>query len=165
MRARPVLRRLAPTVRAPQTPGWRFSNRGIDGQTTERAARAGRDQVGALKPKIIVLQCGVNDLTAIGVLPEQRAQIVSNCKENLHKMIAMARAAGATVIIVTIIHNGRVTLDHRPFWSNQIAGAIGEVNEDLRRIHQPNVIVLDADEVFLPKSGKVRQEYYVDTLP
>ncbi|MEK0196152.1 hypothetical protein WME70_32745, partial [Microcoleus anatoxicus PTRS1] len=39
--------------------------------------------VASLKPKIIVIQVGVNDLKAIPLFPEQKEAIIRNCETNI----------------------------------------------------------------------------------
>ena len=147
----------------PQVPGWRFANRGIYGQTTEQAKARYDAQVAPLKPRVVVLQCGINDLTAIGVLPGQRDAIVSDCKRNLRAIIDRATGSGTTVIVTTIFPTSAVPIARRPIWSNLIPAAVREVNADLRSISNPRVILFDAYEL-LQDADQTRKQYAHDTL-
>jgi lysophospholipase L1-like esterase len=147
----------------PSVKGWRFANRGIYGQTTEQILARYDVQVTPLKPRVVVLQAGINDLAAIGVFPDRRDRIVADCKRNLHAMIDRAAGGGSTVMVTTIFPVGHVPLERRPLWSNEIPGAVDEVNADLRAIHQPGVVVLDAWRL-LQKEGRMRSEFSADLL-
>lgn len=147
----------------PQVKGWRFVNRGIYGQTTAEIAGRLSAQVLPLRPRVVVLQAGINDLTSIAVLPEQRDEIVENCKRNLHDIADRVRASGATVIITTIFPVGPVPLLKRPLWSGKIGDAVQEVNADLKSIHERGVVILDAFDL-LQEHGRLRGGYATDTL-
>jgi len=76
-------------------PGWRFLNRGINGQRTdEMLSRFGRDVILA-KPDVIVILGGVNDIF-------QGRSAESVC-ENLLMMYERAEASGIAVVGATIL--------------------------------------------------------------
>lgn len=147
----------------PAVKGWRFANRGIYGQSTAQIAARLDAQVLPLKPRVIVIQAGINDLTAIGVFPEKRDEIVDHCKRNLRDIISRAHAAGATVIVTAIFPVGPVPLMKRPLWSSRIPDAVQEVNADLQSINDPDVILLDTFDL-LQDQGSLRRVYALDTL-
>jgi lysophospholipase L1-like esterase len=140
-----------------------FVNRGIGAQTTAQIAGRFDAHIAPLKPQVVILQAGVNDLKAIPLFPVQKQAIIANCKANLREMIDRSRTLGATVIVTTIFPVGEVPLIRRPFWSADVAPAVEDVNAFLRSLAGERVIVFDAYAV-LQDGGTVRAEYALDEL-
>jgi lysophospholipase L1-like esterase len=148
---------------APQVPGYRFVTRGVGGQTTAQVRGRFEAHVVPLSPRVVVLQAGINDLKAIGVLPHRRDEIVADCKANLRDLVRRGHAGGATVIVTTIFPPGAVPIERRAVWSPQIEPAVEEVNADLRTLAGDGVVVLDA-WALLQDRGRLRDEDALDTL-
>jgi lysophospholipase L1-like esterase len=147
----------------PKVPGLTFINRGIGAQTTEQVRGRMDEHLLALSPRVVILQVGVNDLKAIGVLPHLHQHIVIECRRNIHEIINRAEASGAIVVVTTIFPSGEVPMTRRPVWSPQIETAIEEINADLRMLGSERVIVFDAWKL-LERNGRVREELSADTL-
>lgn len=141
--------------------GFSFVNRGITGQTSIQILGRFDKHVASLRPKIIVLQIGINDLKTIPIFPQQKASIIANCKDNIRQIVARSRASGATVILTTIFPVGRVPLARKLFWSSDVDRAIVEVNSYIHSLQAPNVIILDT-YALLVENGK--NKYDRDTL-
>ncbi|TAH28976.1 MAG: SGNH/GDSL hydrolase family protein, partial [Oscillatoriales cyanobacterium] len=58
--------------------------------------------VSSLKPKIVIIQVGVNDLKTIPLFPESRNAIVANCQANIKRIVEESKNLGAVVIVTTI---------------------------------------------------------------
>lgn len=54
---------------APASNRFRFLNRGIGGQTTEQVRGRFDEHVKPLKPRVVIIEAGVNDLKAIALFP------------------------------------------------------------------------------------------------
>jgi lysophospholipase L1-like esterase len=148
---------------APQVPGYRFITRGVGGQTTAQVLGRFDAHVVPLSPRVVVLQAGINDLKAIGVVPHRRDEIVADCKANLRDLVRRARAGEATVVVTTIFPPGAVPIERRAVWSPQIEPAVEEVNADLRTLAGEVVVVLDA-WALLQDHGRLRDGDALDTL-
>lgn len=148
---------------APGVGGFRFVNRGIAGQTTAQVLGRFDAHVAPASPRVVILQAGINDLKAIPLFPERRAEIVADCKANLRRVADLAVGRGATVVVTTIFPPGDVTLDRRPVWSPDIERAVEEVNAELRTWASDRIVVLDA-WTLLEDHGKLRGGLGVDTL-
>ena len=144
--------------------GLEFINRGIGNQTTAQVLGRFEAHVAPLHPQVIVLQVGINDLKMIPLFPDQKASLVANCKANIVKIVEQAVASDATVILTTIIPLGRVPLERRLFWSDDVARAIEDVNAFLHALERESIIILDTSAVLVDESGVVRQEYSRDML-
>jgi lysophospholipase L1-like esterase len=147
----------------PNVPGYRFVNRGVDGQTTAQVLGRVDTQVTALSPRVVVVQAGINDLKAIPLLPHRRDEIVADCKANLREIVDRASRGGATVVLTTVFPPGNVPLQRRMVWSPEVEKAVEEVNAYLRTLASDRVILLDAWRL-LETNGRLREGYGVDTL-
>jgi lysophospholipase L1-like esterase len=150
---------------APDLSGWEFINRGIGGQTTAQVLGRFAAHIAPLKPQVIVLQVGINDLRTIPMFPESRASIIANCLTNIQSIIQQSTDLGADVILTTIFPVTEATFERRIFyWSDDIARAATEVNQSLRALASEHVHILDADRILMNTDGLARREYMEDTL-
>jgi lysophospholipase L1-like esterase len=143
--------------------GFSFVNRGINSQTTAQVLGRFDKHVVPLRPNIIVVQVGINDLKTIALFPERKAAIITNCKANIQQIVERSINSGATVILTTIFPIGPVPLTRQPFWSADIAQAVMEVNAYLYSLKASNVFILDAYSL-LAQNGQVQSNYVRDTL-
>jgi lysophospholipase L1-like esterase len=144
--------------------GYRVINRGIGHQTTAQMLLRLDADVTSLRPAVVVIEGGVNDLKAIADFPEQRSRIVAECEANLQRIVERCRQSGATVVLVTVFGIGDVALWRRPFWSNQVAAAIGEVNAYLPRLARERVVLFDANPVLADGRGQIQHAYQLDYI-
>ena len=78
-------------------PGKPYINRGIAGQTTPQMLVRFRQDVIALKPKVVVIQAGSNDLAgAAGPITEGMAA------ENFMSMVELAKVNGIKVVLASV---------------------------------------------------------------
>lgn len=147
----------------PSLPNCQMLNRGVSGETTSQAIlRLDRDVI-ALKPSIVVVQVGINDLKAIGVLPGRIDEIVSSCSENLKTIVQRAVASDIHVVILTIFRPGPVGLRRKPVWSDEIGLAVERVNGMIGVLSGQGVTVFDCDPV-LVVGNRIKPEYARDGL-
>ena len=144
--------------------GWTFVDRGIHNQTSAEVLHRFDAHVASLKPNVVVVQVGINDLKAIPLFPDQRAEIVANCQAHIAQIVARSRKLGATVIVTTLFPLGNVPLERRLFWSGEIEEAQEEVNAYLRTLAGEGVIVLDTAPILADGQGVLRREYSLDLL-
>lgn len=150
---------------APDLSGWEFINRGIGGQTTAQVLGRFTAHIVPLKPRVIVLQVGINDLRTIPMFPESRASIIANCLTNIQSIIQQSTYLGADVILTTIFPVTGATFERRIFyWSDDIAHTATEANQSLRALASEHVHILDADRILMNTDGLARPEYMEDTL-
>jgi len=147
----------------PSVAGRQMVNRGQSHDTsTQLRLRLERDVV-ALKPDIVVLEIGVNDLKSIGALPDQERIIIDRLKVNRNAIIDRLTTAGIHVIVCTIFPFGDVTLARRPVWSDRTLVARDEINAEIRQLNHAGVTVFDADPIFAV-DGRMKAEYQLDEL-
>jgi lysophospholipase L1-like esterase len=144
-----------------QIAGAEVVNRGWAGETTAQALLRLERDVLALEPACVVIQYGINDLKALGLLAGQDRAIVAGCAARLGEIVARVRERGIPVVLLTIFPVGRVPLARRPFWSEGTRAAVAEVNRRLRALEGDGVSVLDCDPV-LSVAGRMRPGYAAD---
>lgn len=149
---------------APDLQGLEFINRGIGDQTSEQIRLRYTAHVQALKPDLLILQLGVNDLKNIPLFLEKRAAIVEQLKRNLQWIVQQAHADGSRVLITTIFPLGKVPLERRLVWSDEVAPAIREVNNFIPSLAGEGVQVLDAFSVLQGETDLIKAQYSRDLL-
>jgi lysophospholipase L1-like esterase len=148
----------------PGLQGYHFVNRGIGNETSVQAVARFERHVALLEPDVVVIETCINDLKTIPIFAEQRDVIVERCKANVEALLAKSRAHGARVVLVTVFPLGRVPLERRLFWSDEVGEAIVEVNAHLRSLAGDGVVVLDSGAILAGEAGRVCPEYSRDLL-
>jgi lysophospholipase L1-like esterase len=141
-----------------------FVNRGIGNQTTAQIVGRFQAHVAPLQPQIIVIQAGINDLKTIPLFPHQKESIVRNCEANLKQIIDLSIATGSRVIVTTIFPLGKLPLERRPFWSDDVAIAINDVNSFIETLASDQVTIFHTEDVLANPDGIVNPEYSQDFL-
>jgi lysophospholipase L1-like esterase len=140
-----------------------FATRAIAGQTTTQVLHRLPIDVLPLRPEVIVLQVGVNDLKCIAFFRQLERTIIKECKSNISKIVAQSLDVGATVVLTTIFPIGPIPLYRRPFWSDAVRDAVREVNHDLVSLGSERVVILDS-YALLERGGAVATPYALDPL-
>jgi lysophospholipase L1-like esterase len=141
-----------------------FLNHGIDGQTTAQILGRFARQIGPLKPDVVVLQAGVNDLRMIPFVPADSPTIIENCKRNIERTVGESLACGARVVLTTIFPLGSPPLDRRILGVREITDAINEVNGFLVSLAGDRVSIFDTGRILADESGAVASVYAADFL-
>lgn len=149
---------------APDLAAYHYANRAIWGDTTAQLRGRYDPHVRPHSPDILILQAGINDLKAIAVMPHNRANITATTIANLEAIVAAANQQGVVVILTTIFPTGRVPLDLRPIWSDEVDEAVLEVNEAIRGMARPQIILVDTYNLLTDETGATRREYYADMV-
>lgn len=149
---------------APHLATYEFINRGIYGQTSVQVRQRFDQHIRPLKPDIVVVQVGMNDLKTIGLFPEKRQQIVKNCQENICEIAKEAHKLGAVVILTTIFPFGDIPPARKPFWSDDILSAVYEVNAHIASLADDKVIVFDTYSILADNRGMMPRKYRIDAL-
>lgn len=149
---------------APAVEGFEFINRGMGAETSVQAEQRFDHHVKPLQPDVVVIQVGINDLKTIPLFPGRREAIVGGCRENIRRIVEKVTGEGARVILTTILPVGGVPLERRPYWSDEVALAVDEVNEYLEGLASERVLVFDAFSVLAGEGGGLRKQYEEDEL-
>jgi lysophospholipase L1-like esterase len=149
---------------APKIDRYEFINRGISSQTSAQTIDRFSAHVRSLKPDLVIVQVGVNDLKTIALFPERKQEIVANCQANIKRIIQESRKLGAVVMVTTIFPAGEVPLERKPFWSDKIGLAIKEVNTYITTLADDKTIVFDTYSLLADRRGLMLPQYRLDEL-
>ena len=145
-------------------PGKPYIDRGISGQTTPQMLIRFRPDVIALKPKVVVILAGTNDLAG-NTGPTTLEQIA----DNLSSMADLARAHGVQVVLASVLPVS--DYGHRADGRNLIQterrppDRIVKLNSWIRRYASENgYIYLDYFSVMADQSGMLRRDLSEDGL-
>lgn len=148
----------------PNLNSYEFINRGISSQTSVQAIQRFAQHVRPLHHKVVIIQVGINDLKAIALFPERKAEIVAACRSNIEQIVKESKSWGTIVILTTIFPVGEVPLQRRPFWSDEIGQAVKDMNQYLATLASDRVIVLDAFSMLADSQGMLLPTYQADEL-
>jgi lysophospholipase L1-like esterase len=149
---------------SPQMAGYELINRGIPSQTSIQTIERFPAHVRPLKPNIVVIQVGVNDLKTIALFPERKQEIIANCQANIHRIVRETKSLGAVAIVTTIFPVGEVPLERKSFWSDEIAIAITQVNTYIATLADDKTIVFDTVPILADSQGMMLDKYSLDEL-
>lgn len=147
----------------PESAGLELINRGWGGETTGQALLRVERDVLALQPDVVVIQLGINDLKAVGVLPDAEDAIRDQCARNLKGIVDAITSHDISVLLLTVFPVGPVSPARRPVWSDATLGMVAEVNTALQSLSGPRVRVLNCDDV-LAEGGRVRDSFAIDAF-
>jgi lysophospholipase L1-like esterase len=146
-------------------------NRGAGNQTSIQVLGRFAEDVLPLKPDVIVLQVGVNDLKTIPLFPENKARIIADLEANVQRIIDLSVQNGARVMLTTMFPVGRVplerrlfSLERRLFWSDDVALAVKEINQHWASLASDKVTVFDTTPILADQEGLVNEAYSKDLL-
>lgn len=148
----------------PAPAGYTIVNRGIPGHTSTQARLRYRWHVSQLKPKLVIIQVGVNDLTALAVFGHEEEDIVQATIANLRAIVNEARSDGSRVILTTIFGLGPNAFERLDPATAQIQAAIERVNQAIRDMAAPDVVIFDSAAILADESGFVAEQYRADIL-
>ena len=139
-------------------------NFGISNETTAQMIHRFGLDLALAKPRRVIIQAGINDLKAIGVMPERAKEITTATKTNISRMVDHAVASDAKVTVLTIFPTSHVPLWQRLFWSDGIETARLEVNKSLKSLRSKSVAIIDCDPILGYRDGRIDDKYALDLL-
>ena len=157
--------RIAQWQSFPKAGSFEVVGRGIEGETSQQLRARFDADVIDLQPDIVVLQLGINDLTAIGVMPDRQADIVRQCVNNIRYMVDTLLSRGIRTILLTIVPPYRPSLLRLPIWSRDIEAQTLALNAELLHLPaSPLLHVIDTQSILQDKTGRWRDDVNADTL-
>jgi lysophospholipase L1-like esterase len=131
-----------------------YINRGIGGQTTSQMLVRFRQDVIALKPTVVVILGGTNDIAENGGLTTLDA-----IEDNLRSMVELARLHGIHAILSSVLP----TLDYPWRRGLQPAGKISSLNRWMEEYCRSNHIeYIDYYSAMVASNGAMRPELSLD---
>jgi lysophospholipase L1-like esterase len=113
--------------------------------------------------RLAVIEIGINDLTVIGLTPQRKDLIVSECKSNITRSIEILRQKNIPVFLLPVFPAGKIGWLRSFVWSKEIDNAVRDVNQHLLSLKAEGVILTDCSEM-IGTNGRIREEYARDAL-
>ena len=110
---------------------YRVINAGVGNETTAQIRLRAVEAISKVRPSVVVLEAGINDLKTIPLIPDKEKEVIENCVTNLMELVRESRERGASVIVLSVLPVGRVELGRRLVWSDAVARSVDEVNKRL----------------------------------
>ena len=141
-------------------PGKPYVNRGIGGQTTPQMLVRFRQDVIDLRPKVVVILAGTNDIAG-NTGPMRNEDI----EANLASMAELARVHGVLVVFASVLPVHNYTEKSKDFFAQRPMARILELNTWLKDYCAKNHIVyLDYFSVLVDDKGMMKKELADDGL-
>jgi lysophospholipase L1-like esterase len=135
----------------------------VSGETTAQTILRLDNDVISLRPSIVVVEVGINDLKTIGLFPNLEQQITNSCFANLNTLVIRMTEHGIHVVVLTIIPPGRPGLLRNLVWSEAIYTAVERVNATIKNLQGRRITVVDCAQVMCI-GKRVKPQYARDTL-
>ena len=134
-------------------PGKKYVGRGIAGQTTPQMLLRFQQDVINLKPRVMVILAGTNDLN------RETGNDCETIEGNLQRMVALSRANNIKVVLATILPVCGKQVKKRP------PAKISEINAWIKNYcEKTGVVYLDYYSAMVGSDGLMRQELAGDCL-
>ncbi len=134
--------------------GKSYINRGISGQTTPQMLIRFRQDVIALKPRVVVILAGTNDIAG-----NTGPTTIQAIEDNLESMVELARASGIRVVLATVLPAAKYP------WKPEIepVGKIAELNAWIKQhASRSKVVYLDLFSVMADAKLGMRPDLTTD---
>ena len=150
----------------PALDGKSVINAGVAGETTSEMRRRFENDVLRLEPDTVIIQAGINDLTASVTRDITTPELLQpRMFENLEYFISTLSAAGTQVVLTSIIPNKDLNPFRKLFWRPVLQQSVADSNSQLRQLaEQHQAVWLDINHVFVDESNSVRADLYRNTL-
>ena len=150
----------------PVSDRFTFINAGVAGETTVEMKRRFQQDVLRLQPEYVLIQAGMNDLTASvtkGI--KEPEKLLLDMHNNLDFFVTTLEDQGIDVIVTSIIPNNHLSIFRKQFWFDTLDEEVQQANIKLKQTAlQAGAEWLDLDPLYLNQKGKPVQELFFDTL-
>ena len=118
---------------APEIDGHRIVNAGVGGESTVEIQRRLETDVLRLQPDVVVIQAGINDLTAASTRGmHDPAAIREKLISNLGAIVSTLAENDIRVVMSPIIPAQRLNLPRQIFWTGDLDASVTHANHLLR---------------------------------
>jgi len=150
----------------PYSDKYTFINAGITGETTSEMRRRFERDVIRLQPDYVLIQAGVNDLTAAVTKGIKQPQLlIDTMHHNLRFFIEFMEAKGIDVIVTSILPNQHLSIKRKQFWHDTLGEEVADANIKLKETALSlGANWLDLDPLYRNESGDPINRLFADTL-
>lgn len=151
-----------PKTLLPEEPRFRILGR--SGWTTREIADALHHALKNHSPAAIILQCGINDIQAVGYNPERRAEILAASERNFQRIRELTKLRNVPVVALSVLPRGPREVKMLPFWDSTMDRDVMRLNTFLESITEEGWYYVRSLDSVVDSSGFVSSEHAQDTL-
>lgn len=150
----------------PEAPdGYHIIKRGRGGETSLQLAARLPQLLALLKPDVVVVSTGMNDLVAAALSPAQAPHIEAELLNNLDRITGQISQAGAEPVLSTIVQPARPKILRRILaWNSDIHSAVHRINTELLTRAKAGLRLLDTNATLNAGQGPLEPRFAQDTL-
>jgi len=136
-------------------PGYLIINRGISGEVTPQMRMRFNQDVIKLRPSIVIIQAGINDIISTSVFKDSTDAIVRRCNENLEYFVKKLLERNVRVVFISIIPPAPADkITNQLMRNNSIAKHVDQINRKwLGKPVRKNLYILDSSKIFIDSKG------------
>lgn len=153
-------------VPLPEIDNTTVINAGINGETTTEMRRRFDHDVLRHQPDIVVIQAGVNDLTAAvtkGV--KNPTQLTNDMHSNMQYYINALKKQNIKLVVTSIFPHSTYSLPKKLFWHNSLSADIDNSNQVIEGFASDSgVTYLNLSDVFYKDELTLDSSLFIDTL-
>lgn len=151
---------------SPEMDGIRFINAGVNGETTTEMRRRFDHDVLRHAPDAVIIQLGINDLTAVVTRNMHEAdQFEERIQINTRFFLDQLEKNNIDAFVLSIFPHGPYSLKEKLFWDNTLQQKVAHTNQMLESIaNEFNAVWLDVTNMFLEADGSVKTDLYNDSM-
>lgn len=141
-------------------------NAGVAGDTALEMRRRLEQDVLRLQPDVVMIQVGMNDLTAAATRGmETPGKIIKQMKSHIQYIIEKLIDHDIEVIVTPVIPASTPGIGRRLFWRNEIDSLLADANIYLKSLADKHSLQwIDLLKPLHDEKGKLRTDWYVDPL-
>lgn len=141
-------------------------NAGVGGETVIEMRRRLQRDVLRLNPDMVLIQVGMNDLTAAATRGMQHPdKLIKQMKIHLRQIVDILIKENITVILTPVIPAKPLNIARRAFWRNDIDSLLADANIYLKGLaDENNLLWVDLLEPLYDEKGNLRTDWYFNTL-
>ncbi|OED35541.1 hypothetical protein AB833_30480 [Chromatiales bacterium (ex Bugula neritina AB1)] len=150
----------------PSLDNFSILNAGVIGETTTEMRRRFTTDVLRHTPEVVVIQAGINDLTAAATrdIPEPDA-LISAMHRNIEYFLSELEKSNTQVLLFSIIPTNEFNLLRKFFWSPSLGESIEASNRKLQALAAKyNAQWIDVTSDYEDENKNPRAELFADTL-
>ena len=150
----------------PYSDKYTFINAGVTGETTSEMLRRFERDVVRLQPDYVLIQAGVNDLTAAITKGIKEPQLlVDTMHQNLRYFIKTLEAQNIDVVVTSILPAEYLNFVRKQFWHDTLYEHINDANIKLKETTLSlDADWLDLDPLYRDKNGDPINKLFANTL-
>ncbi len=150
----------------PQLDNTLVINAGVSGETALEALRRLDHDVLRLQPHVVLIQLGMNDLTAAATRGIKKPdKLMRQMKSSMEEIIDRLMERNVRVVLTPVIPAKPLSVVRKLFWRDELDPLLADVNMFLKGLADEHALQwIDLLVPLYDENGNLRTDWYFDTL-